>query len=239
MDKEDLRRADRRGQAAEKVQLRPEGLSDGGPEPGLVQAVLQGQPQGQPHLHQHAAVPEKTEIVVVKGRGQLLPAVQEAGHQVVAVAAQHVHPVPALQLHDILQRLQAPRPLLHNVTQHKEGVLRPKAHLLQRPLQQIPRAVNVADGKHPPRLRQSHIHNRRFDHRCLTPDVQKYPLFYHSSRQKTTAGGKILRRTGRKGRETSFPKTAAWRRCSAAGLWAAGLTGTRPGPPSRSSPICG
>ena len=104
------------------------------------------------------------QIVVKEFPAQLLPAVHEAHHQVVAVAAEGVDGVGGAQVHQEAQGLQAPFPLLQHIAQDKEDIVPAEARLGQHGLEVVRGAVDIAHRQDAPVGGQVHSYDFGFQH---------------------------------------------------------------------------
>ena len=139
---------------------------------------------GVPHLHQQTAVPPHVHIVAVEPL--LLPSRgHKLAHQVVAVAPQAVHRVPLRQLHDEPEGGEAVRPLLHQVAHQHQDVIGAVMGGGQHALEKRQIAVDVADGQHPPPLREGQALYRCCSRHRYTSLY--HALFYHRGRKNAIA----------------------------------------------------
>ena len=117
-------------------------------------------------VHRHsggvAHLLQKPRAVAVGIGQQIVPDVPvPAGLGVVALVvpvvavAQDEPAAPALvQIHEEVQRIQALRPLFHDVAAEDQRVLAAEVELVQQSAQVFKIAVDVGDGDYPPRVRQ-------------------------------------------------------------------------------------
>ena len=102
------------------------------------------------------AAPVREQIVldvpVRAGLGAVLTVVP-----VVAVAEDEYAAAAPVQLHEVAERVEALRPLLHYVADEHERVLAPELQLRQEPLEVIEVPVHVRDGYYPPLPREGYF----------------------------------------------------------------------------------